>query len=1029
MASVVEEVQQRSEGSDELLDLLQHSFSSAVRILNVYRYFQLLTVAQFQQDSLWASLGSSIGFTFFIAIVFSLLRPYNSVVYAPKLKHADEAHAPPPMGKGVFAWFSPIIKTNEQELIRYMGLDATVFLRFIRMCRNIFLTLTVLGCGILIPVNLTKRVQFDSTPIIERLTPLNTFGRPNWAQVVCAYLFNTVIASFLWFNYRKVVQLRRQYYDSPEYLNSLHARTLMMNDIPKAFRTDEGIGRVIDDVVPTSSFSRTAIARNVKELPDRIAEHELTVRKLEKHLARYLKNPDQLPPARPVCKPSKKDPSFASYAKGQKVDAIEYLTGRIHELEMEIKDVRLGVDKRNAMSYGFASYEEIAEAHSIAYACRKKHPQGTTIVLAPRPNDVIWKNMPLSPKTRRWKRIVNNVWIAVLTLLWVGPNVMISIFLVNLSNLGRVWDGFQTSLSAHTTWWAIFQGVASPALTSLLYFFLPIIFRRMAIKAGDRTKTARERHVTGKLYTFFVFNNLIVVSIFSTLWGFVSGIIKQTGKGQDAWSAIQDADLARLLFISICNVSPFWVTYLLQRNLGSAIDISQMWPLLWSFCVRKFSSPTPRELIELTAPPAFDYATYYNYFLYYSTIGLTFATIQPLALPAVTLFFCIEVYLKKYLLLYVFVTKTESGGMFWRVLFNRLIFASIFANVIVFLVVWVQGEASHIQAFAVIPLPFLMIAFKIYCSKAFDKKIHYSTVYNPTKAPSASLPDRNPTRKSDRLASRFGHPALYRPLMTPMVHAKAQSILASIYRGRLSDSNTHDDQADLASVSGYSDTFALDPMKAGGAPGTTIKQQLIPGFEVVQESHLDFSYFKNRAEFGEEHGAGVLFQNTPNPYDRPGTADTYRYGAPSSLRSGSPAPSHRGAAPGPMQRNHAHADNNGTTYPAGYAQPPQFGSGGDVGMNRSYGGDRRSLSQTGLVGGAAEMAASSPYSAGAPMAGNGGNMPPGFLGGGPGGYGGLPQAEVESEEEVRRRMADPMDYDYFRSSARRQNSGWQGWTG
>ena len=42
--------------------------------------------------------------------------------------------------------------------------------------------------------------------------------------------------------------------------------------------------------------------------------------------------------------------------------------------------------------------------------------------------------------------------------------------------------------------------------------------------------------------------------------------------------------------------------------------------------------------------------------------------IQPLTLVATAMYFCIDSYLKKYLILYRFVTKTESGGLFWRVL-------------------------------------------------------------------------------------------------------------------------------------------------------------------------------------------------------------------------------------------------------------------------------------------------------------------------------------------------------------------------
>lgn len=916
-----------------------------------------------------------------------------------------------------------MLRTKEQDLIRYVGLDATVFLRFTRMCRNMFLTISLLGCCILIPINLAKGVGAEKESVISRLTPLHTFDQANWGQVVCAYMFTAVVAGFLWYNYRKVLQLRRQYYDSPEYLNSLHARTLMINDIPNSYRSDEGIGRLIDEVVPTSSFSRTAIGRNVKDLPNLIAEHESTVKNLEKHLARYLKNPDHLPASRPTCKPSKKDPSFGSFPKGHKVDAIDYLTDRIRALEMQIKDVRQGVDKRDAMPYGFASYEEIAEAHSIAYACRKKHPHGTTIVLAPRPNDVIWQNMPLTPNMRRWKRVVNNMWVAVLTILWIAPNAMISIFLVNLANLGHVWPAFQRTLSADTTWWAIVQGVASPALTSLIFLLLPIIFRRMSIRAGDRTKTSRERHVTGKLYTFFVFNNLIVFSIFSTLWSFVTIVIQQTGKGRDVWQAIQDADLAVLLFISICKISPFWVTWLLQRNLGSAVDLAQLWTLLWSSCMRKFSSPTPRELIELTAPQAFDYASYYNYFLFYATVTLAYATIQPLVLPAAAFYFAVDVYLKKYLLLYIFVTKTESGGMFWRILFNRLVFATILANLVVFLAVWVRGDGRHIQAYSIIPLPFLMIMFKIYCRRAFDHKMHYAVTAN--LRPDHSLPAPK-IRKSDRLASRYGNPALYKPLITPMVHANAQHRLAAIYRGRLSDPNNPDDHNDdFASISGYSDTYGLDAMNKGKAGAAAARAPGMPGFEVVPESKLDFSYYKDRAEFGDEHGAGDIYQRAPDPYERPGTADTFRSGygrsTPGSSRAGSPAP------PMPPMPGAYGGSAVGTSYAAGYAQPTggQWEAEGDVGMNGGYGRRDRSLSQTreGLVRNAQGVPVSTPYA-------DDGSVAPGFLGGGPRGYGGLPQSEaVESEEEVRRRMQDPLDYDYFRSSARRHNAGWQGWTG
>jgi hypothetical protein len=182
-------------------------------------------------------LGSSIGITAGIALAFSLLRPYNSVVYAPKLKHADEKHAPPPLGKGILAWVNPLWSTTEQDLVNLVGLDATVFMRFTRMCRNIFLVLSVLGCCILIPVNYTKTVVFEGDSWLNQITPLNVWGQVHWGLVTVAWLMNIVVCGFLWWNYRKVLALRRAYFESEEYQHSLHARTLMVScDAPSQER-------------------------------------------------------------------------------------------------------------------------------------------------------------------------------------------------------------------------------------------------------------------------------------------------------------------------------------------------------------------------------------------------------------------------------------------------------------------------------------------------------------------------------------------------------------------------------------------------------------------------------------------------------------------------------------------------------------------------------------------------------------------------------------------------------------------------
>jgi hypothetical protein len=143
------------------------------------------------------------------------------------------------MGPGIFDWIAPIAKTKEQDFVDKVGLDAAVFMRTVRMLRNIFTILTVIGCAVLIPTYLVTSAGYGSdrngqgTGFFLRLTPQNTSGNPIWALVVCAYAFDIVICYFLWRNYRAVVRLRRAWFDSPEYQRSLHSRTLLLTDIPK----------------------------------------------------------------------------------------------------------------------------------------------------------------------------------------------------------------------------------------------------------------------------------------------------------------------------------------------------------------------------------------------------------------------------------------------------------------------------------------------------------------------------------------------------------------------------------------------------------------------------------------------------------------------------------------------------------------------------------------------------------------------------------------------------------------------------
>ena len=389
------------------------------------------------------------------------------------------------------------------------------------------------------------------------------------------------------------------------------------------------------------------MAHDVKKLQNLVEEYNGTVRKLELFLAQYSRDTRKLLGS----KTTFPDRANGKIEKSKGLDALKNFYKKLEDLYMHISEERSLINEQGALSFGFVSFGKVIDAHNIARAASKKHLKGPKVQLAPRTDDLLWNNLLLSESTKRRKAFFSGFWGLVLTVIWIIPNVLIAVFLANLTNLGNVWPEFQKQLYKNPNFWAIFQGVAAPAILSLVYFFLPSIFKRLSMRAGDLCRTARDRHVLRKLYNFFTFNNLVVFSLFSAAWAFIAAVIAAGKSEKSASDALKEGRLLEKILQALCNGSFFWVMWLLQRNLGAAIDLSQVWSLAWSSFTRKIMRPTPRQLTEWALPPPFDYASYYNYFLFYATVALCYSVLQPLVLPVAALYFFVDTWLKKYLLL------------------------------------------------------------------------------------------------------------------------------------------------------------------------------------------------------------------------------------------------------------------------------------------------------------------------------------------------------------------------------------------
>ncbi|EPS41494.1 hypothetical protein H072_4603 [Dactylellina haptotyla CBS 200.50] len=834
---------------------------------------------QLDKGSFAAAIITSLLVSLAIFAIFCFIRPLNTIVYAPRLKHSDEKHAPPPIEKGYFTWLLPVFKAKEDDLVEKIGLDAIVFLRFIRMMRNMLAVLSILAV-IMIAVNsgctahLRDKVPGsvpDGVDPFVYMSPQFVFGRCIGAHILQTWIFNIVICYFIWSSYRKLVKLKTDWFKTEEYRSALYAKTVMVTDVPGPLQSNNGLADIIAAIQLDPRIAddmKARIARDVKELPKLVHEHEKTVRELESVLAKYLRYPDRLPPNRPVMTPFKDDRKTRGRGK---VDAIEYLDQRLKLLETRIKEVRSSIDLKAPLPYGFVSFSTVENAHTVAFqASKQKKVEGTKIKLAPRPTDLIWKNLAKSKRQRRWNRTWGWVLYIFLTVAWIVPNAFIATFLANFSTIGAFWPEFQATVDRHRTFWSIVQGVAAPGLTSLIFLCLPYLMRGISARQGDISKTARERHATAKLFSFFVFNNLVIFTIFGTLWGFVAVIVNETGiKKTPLKEALKKFSFADSTITAVFNVSRFWVVYLLQRNMGAFLDLIQLYALSLRWFYRKFRNPTPREMIEWSAPQPMDFASYYNYFLFYATIVFSFAPVHPLVVPVACLYFAIDSFFRKYAFMYIFVTKYESGGMFWRILVNRTLVAASFGNLVTAGLVWVKfsPRASPTTAAALVPILGLIL-FKLYCVKVFDDKMNFSTEIESMEGVGEISEEALKRHRNDHLSDRYGHPALTKKLMKPLVHDKVKHLLARVYTERR-------DEAEPLSAGVYVagrenvEGVGMETMQDGvpGVPATGMEHY---GF--LKEHQLDYNSLSGH----QKREFGYLFDSRPmsmiyESSSRPGT--------------------------------------------------------------------------------------------------------------------------------------------------------------
>ena len=173
------------------------------------------------------SLVANVIVTTICLLLFSFLRPRLKRVYSPRLLLLDMMF---PLGKipnSCFAWVMPAFMANDDDVFYYAGIDALVYLRFMKLCLKISFIILPYGIAVLLPLNFYGGEKLGE---LEQLSMSNiSQGSPKlWAHLLGIWVYTLVICYFLLEEW-KVYGVYRQEFLAKGYQ---HQYVVLVRDLP-----------------------------------------------------------------------------------------------------------------------------------------------------------------------------------------------------------------------------------------------------------------------------------------------------------------------------------------------------------------------------------------------------------------------------------------------------------------------------------------------------------------------------------------------------------------------------------------------------------------------------------------------------------------------------------------------------------------------------------------------------------------------------------------------------------------------------
>lgn len=391
--------------------------------------------------------------------------------------------------------------------------------------------------------------------------------------------------------------------------------------------------------------------------------------------------------------------------KPKKVDAIEHWTARLQQLNVEIEAAQKKALTKPIPST-FITFNTRAAAVRAANALHYHSESDWCSQAAPEPREVVWENLCM----RKWQRGCRSfiLWMVymVVTAFYIFPVVFVQ-GIVNLDNLGRLLGIDNIGDIPFVS--EFLQSVLPTSVMVLFLSFVPYFLRLMCLYSG---MTSVSEIDIGVIRRFFYFQ-VVVVFIFNMISGSIINQIDYFIHNLD-----QILSIVRTLGVSIPQTATFFICYILTAGVArTSLQFLRIGDFIIFWALSRLAS-TPRARARMWADVSRTHGGYVPFYTMGFMLGALYSVINPIMCPTVLLYFLIAVLCEKYLWLYTFKSKYETGGLMWGEVFNHFMASLYIFQIFLLILLSIKGL---ICSFLIVPLIFVTFIFHMVVYSNFDR--------------------------------------------------------------------------------------------------------------------------------------------------------------------------------------------------------------------------------------------------------------------------------------------------------------------